>query len=315
MQILTFDEIRKLDDGAAISGTKGKLKSVFQRRGGTTNNREWSFQDGVLVDGGGSEFIITFNNRPDMEPYKGTEIYVLSTQGKKGLKGVTFKVETFNKDGQRQVKEKIFANDNAEITTPDQSPPANRKDAEAAKPAPTGKAVRYWIQTLDGTIPDPYMATAEQLQQSVNDGVPMEVVAEGDEEWTTPEHYGFKKIVAPKTTTPPPRQSALSSETANAKDAKIQAIIQTITDAKKAISRTSVAFEMCFESTLVMMKRIHQKHPELHLFDSNGKTQSLSVSDLKEISTATCINAFWSKKPHDVDNFPVREPEFYVNHD
>jgi len=205
MRITTCADALKLDDRATVEGLHGTLEKVFKRRTGQTSGRDWSFQDGIVRDATG-EITVTFNNHPDVSPWKGREVYLLSSVGAKGTyKGIFRKTDSYtDKDGVRKYTEKVQVNEHAVISEQDTAP---AKDAEEAKlpPASSG-AKKYWVQLPGGGPADCVLATIAQVQDMVNAGDEILIAEEGGDEWNDPEVYGFSRARKAENCPPAPVQ-------------------------------------------------------------------------------------------------------------
>lgn len=306
MKNMTFKEIMAMDDGHTVEEVSGILTSVYDRREGKTGAKQWSFQDGQLKNDAGETLIVTFNNHPDMGPWKGEKITITSSQGKRGPKGIVFKIDTYkDKEGQLKNKQKIQANENAKIMAEgeqqandeSQQQPKQGSNPPTITQSPKPGETRYWVNPLDGSTDNPYLASAAQVQQLTDSNASFEVCEDGDNQWHHPSDLGFEPS---DPVDPTPTQQATADQSSSPEE-KSQLLA-----VKKRIAKTSMGLELCMESTIVMVNRLHRKHPELKLMNDDGSLDRLTLSDLKEMATTTMINAFWNEKAGDLKFFPLK---------
>jgi hypothetical protein len=106
MKTTPLSEVATTDCGLVIGQTKGQVEAVWDQRKGEGQFGPWTSQDVTLKDGN-VKVKCSFWDKPDMRPYMGKVIYLMSTPDKKGaIKGLEMKQNNYTKKDGTPVSEK-----------------------------------------------------------------------------------------------------------------------------------------------------------------------------------------------------------------
>lgn len=110
--------LKELGDGAVFGEIKGTITKVWERKSGTGQHGEWSFQNcGFTIDGG-DKITLKFSGFPDQSDLAGKPFHAKSTKGDKGTHGL--KVEIYRDKPVVVVTKsaQILGDGNSESATP-----------------------------------------------------------------------------------------------------------------------------------------------------------------------------------------------------
>lgn len=169
MRLITVAEAVQYDLKEKVPALRGKVTRVNDRRSGTTNGRNWSFQNCELADlqNGAVRLRVKVWNREDIpKTWTNKIVLIQSVEGEKGFKGCVIEQDTYNwKEGQPIKKQlEVQCEDGCGFDLADdrqeQPPPARqqsaqppqdngrRQTAQSAPARPTGN------QRAEGPPPD-----------------------------------------------------------------------------------------------------------------------------------------------------------------
>ena len=147
---MTVQQILQLPDDAILYSVKGTLKTLYPaKKNKPGDDREWSFQNGTLVDAAGDEIKITFKDREELpvSKWKGKPVTILAHQGGKGWSGVYKKTD----DAQYGGKPLIHVTKTGEVvpgfSAPEEGAPASAPTGQ--KPTPQSQQASK-PATIDG---------------------------------------------------------------------------------------------------------------------------------------------------------------------
>lgn len=119
MQILTIPQVKQSPPDMAITGLKGRVKTIYERKSGETDGREWTMQDIVLTDGA-MELKATLANREPADPaWNGKELYFTANHSDKhGWTGLKVKENKYQ--GKTTLKLQVSKSATIELAPPQQ---------------------------------------------------------------------------------------------------------------------------------------------------------------------------------------------------
>lgn len=106
----------EFSDGDIIKCARFKIKKLFSKiRKGGEGERKYEFQDGVAVDGEGTEMAICFSKCTQSASAEGKWVTVRSKKTDHGPQGIKFEINSYEKDGETVRKKLIKITPAAEI--------------------------------------------------------------------------------------------------------------------------------------------------------------------------------------------------------
>jgi len=121
----TVQQISTMVDGQVITGIQGTLTRIYPRKTGmTTDNREWSIQNGEITDNQGQKISLFIKDRDAIpESMKGDQITVTSNQTANGFHGVKVMDDEYKGNVTRKLKITRSANITQVLVNTQEAPP------------------------------------------------------------------------------------------------------------------------------------------------------------------------------------------------
>lgn len=136
---MTIAEVKKLETDMPVLDVRARVKTVYARKTGITEDREWSYQDLLIEDTTGSIYVKCQNKIP-LDELKGKDVLLTCYKSDKhGWVGLT----TFDDDYSDPAVRKLKMTKTGVITLLDEVP--ERQETSSQKPQDT----TYWNNKLE----------------------------------------------------------------------------------------------------------------------------------------------------------------------